>query len=64
MSLTFPDGVRFSVGAMPYQFRSATRGDKYERIVLTISVRGMDTSAVVDTGGVFFICTPELGKKH
>lgn len=63
MPLLFPDGTAFSNGAMTYQFRPATRGEKYERLVVTIFVGPFATTAVVDTGGVFFICTPELGKQ-
>lgn len=60
MPLHFKDGTPFAIGSAPYQYRPATSRETYERILLTISIGDLKTSALVDTGGVFFVCSPEI----
>ncbi len=63
MPLFFSNGTSFTKGAMPYQFRPATSKEAYKRIILRVFIGEVKTLAIVDTGGVFFVCTPELGKQ-
>lgn len=63
MPLSFPNGEKFSDGAMPYEYRPATHAESTPRIVLTIAIGSFETSAFVDTGGVYFICAPQIARR-
>ncbi|MDH3605006.1 MAG: hypothetical protein OEU26_35870 [Candidatus Tectomicrobia bacterium] len=60
MPLTFPDGQAFATGAAPYGYRSATPQETTPRVVLSVEIEGFKTEAMVDTGGVFLVCHPEV----
>jgi len=62
MPLYFSDGEPFSDGAGPYTCRPATSQDNTDRIFITIAIEGQQTQAVLDTGGVYLICDPELAE--
>lgn len=63
MPLYFADGEPFAVGATPYEYRPATAFENSPRIVLTVTIGGYDTSAFVDTGGVYFLRAPPLAQR-
>jgi hypothetical protein len=63
MPLFFADGEAFAVGAAPYEYRPATSTETSPRIVLTVAVENYETSALVDTGGLYFICAPPLARR-
>ena len=60
MPLTFADGEPFALGAAPYAYHKATTSETAPRIVLSVLIGGCETSAFVDTGGVYCLCTPPL----
>lgn len=63
MPLFFADGEAFAVGAMPYQYRPATRAETTPRVILTVAIGNYRTAAFVDTGGVYLLCTPPLAQR-
>ncbi len=59
MMLYFADGQPFTVGQMAY--RDHPKGATgLSRIVIIALVEGLPVEAVLDTGGAFLICNPEL----
>lgn len=63
MTLTRVDGTAFTTGTMLYEYRPATSAETTPRVVLPIAIGNYEISAFVDTGGVFFICAPDLAQK-
>jgi hypothetical protein len=63
MSLLLANGDAFATGAAVYDYRPATSAEISPRIVLTVMVGDHDTSAFVDTGGLYFICTPPFARR-
>ncbi len=61
MLIQYDNGAAFASGAQSYEYRPATSSETYERIIARVRVGGIRTAAMLDTGGIFFICTPELG---
>lgn len=62
MNLQFENGDPFTTGATSYDYRPATSKEPHERVIIRILISGIKTSAMLDTGGVFFVCTPEIGE--
>jgi len=60
MSLTFPDGGRFATGITPYQYRPATAYETTPRLLLEVEIDGIQAEAVMDTGGIYLICSPRI----
>jgi hypothetical protein len=60
MSLIFEHGGPFSQGACPYQHRPISEEETTNRILLDVEIDGQETQAVVDTGGVWLVCDPEI----
>jgi hypothetical protein len=60
MLLQFANGNPFAVGATPYAYRPATDRDASPRVIVTIRLGDILTSAFVDTGGVYLWCPPHL----
>jgi hypothetical protein len=60
MLLRFTDGALFATGAAPYAYRPVTTGESAPRVVLTVRLGQIETSAFLDTGGVYLLCSPEL----
>lgn len=58
--LRLADGQVFTSGRCSYRFRPASEADLSHRIVLPIQVEQIETEAVLDTGAMYLICTPEL----
>lgn len=60
MLLQFADGNLFASGAMAYTYEPATSNENSPRIILSILIGELQISAFVDTGGVYFLCSPEV----
>jgi hypothetical protein len=62
MPLRFPNGQSFAVGCIGYTYRPATEHETAPRIIIEVEIHGIETQAMVDTGGVFLIRTPTVAK--
>ncbi len=62
MMLQFSNGRVFATGVASYSYRPARGEEKYPRIHLDLRLGNVETSGFVDTGGVFLLCSPEIGK--
>src|ERR1044071_5907270 len=64
MLLNFPDKEPFATGASTYDYRQASKNDRLSRIFVDIEIQGSQTSlitpAVLDTGGAYLICPPDI----
>ena len=60
MLLQHADGWPFATGSCPYLDHLAPRRSTKPRIFIPIAIGASSTQAAVDTGGVYFICDPEL----
>jgi hypothetical protein len=60
MTLLFPDHQPFATGAAAFSYRPVTMADPTNRLIVQVEIDGLQTEAVVDTGGAFLICAPEL----
>ena len=60
MLLQFTDGQSFAQGCCGFLYRPATEQETTPRIILTVQIGGIETQAVVDTGGVYLVCDPEM----
>lgn len=58
MSLRFEDGRPFAQGTCPYLHRPLTEAETTNRILVNVKINGLETQAVVDTGGVWLVCDP------
>lgn len=63
MLLRFTDGTPFAQGATPYAYRAATEAETSPRIIITVIIGEVQTSAFVDTGGVYLLCSPEIAAR-
>ena len=55
MTLLLPEGGAFTTGVCPCSNRAATKGEWLTRLFVPITVEGIATDAVVDTGGAYLI---------
>jgi len=55
MLLSFEDGRPFAHGACPFVYRPATERETVHRIFVPVQIEGIQTEAVVDTGGVYLV---------
>jgi len=62
MLLQFEDGKPFASGAASYLYQSITERETTPRIILSILLGGIETTAFVDTGGVYVLCSPEIAR--
>ena len=63
MTLTLTDGELFATGATAYQYRPATAHETTPRIILEVEIDGiLTTEAVVDTGGIYLVCRPQIAR--
>jgi hypothetical protein len=63
MALFLANSEAFASGAARYDYRAATIAETSPRIILTIAVGNYRTAAFVDTGGIYFICTPPFARR-
>ena len=59
--LTFT-GEIFATGALIYVYRPFSDDDMSARIILPIMVEGNLTSAILDTGAPYLVCSPTLAR--
>ena len=60
MVLQFIDGRSFTTGVCSYWDQLSQEGAETPRIIISIEIEGLQTHAVVDTGGVYLVCDPEM----
>jgi hypothetical protein len=60
MVLQFADGRPFATGACPYWDQLSLDRTETPRILVAIWIGDSQTQAVVDTGGVYLVCDPEI----
>jgi hypothetical protein len=60
MGLFLENGSPFSTGATPYIDAHPRDDEPSLRLVITVEIGGTTTDAIVDTGGVYCICDPDL----
>lgn len=63
MLLHFANGTPFCSGSTPYAYRPATQRENSPRILLTVQIEGVQTTAFVDTGGINLLCAPEIAAR-
>jgi len=59
MLLSLHHGECFATGGIRYDYLP-TSGGSTERIYLRVEIGGYTTSAMLDTGAPYFICSPEI----
>lgn len=50
-------------GATGYRYTPVGEQDLSPRILVPVQIEEIETEAVVDTGGIYLICTPEIAKE-
>ena len=60
MSPLYPDGEEFTQAVTPYAHEPLTGSDVTVRIMVEVEILGFRTRAMVDTGGVYLLCSPGL----
>lgn len=63
MLLQFTGGTLFATGATPYAYRPVTDRESAPRVILSIRLGEIETSAFLDTGGVYLLCAPQLARR-
>lgn len=63
MLLNFDNGDPFATGMAPYRYDKIQGGDDTHRILVSVEVEENWNEAILDTGGQYFFCTPELAKQ-
>ena len=62
MLLQFANGDSFAIGAAPFAYRSVANDPASLRIALTVSIGDFEMTAILDTGGVYLLCAPEVAE--
>ena len=60
MSLLYPGGNVFTTAVTQYRHEPLTDREATNRIIVQIELLGLRTRAMVDTGGVYLLCSHEL----
>ena len=60
MLLQLSTGEPFATGAAAYAYVPASEREETPRITLDVLIGNLRTSAFVDTGGVYLICSPQI----
>lgn len=63
MTLTFTNGASFAIGSTGYDYRPATSHETTPRLVVEVEIEGILAEAVIDTGGVYLFCNPEIAQR-
>jgi len=58
--LHFEDDRPFSQGACTFLYRPATEQETTPRIIVRVQIQGIQTNVVLDTGGVYLVCNPQI----
>jgi hypothetical protein len=61
--LSFPDGEPFATGVSEYVYQPATPHDSFPRLILNVEIEGISSSAILDTGAPYAICTPTVARQ-
>ena len=60
MLLQFTNGKPFATGTSSYLYQPVTPNETAPRILLHVLLGKLETFAFVDTGGVYFLCVPDM----
>ena len=60
MALTFPDGQPFATGSQSNVYYEPTPDERKARLILRVVIDGLETQAMVDTGGLYLFCHPTV----
>jgi len=60
MLLMFQDGRSFAQGACDYLYRPVTPGETTPRIIVEVLIEGIQAQAILDTGGAYLVCDPQI----
>jgi len=60
--LRFDNNKPFSTGACRFQCKPSNERETSPRILIPIEVSGQETRAVLDTGGLYFICSASFAR--
>ena len=63
MTLVFSTGEPFALGVTGYDYRPATSHETTPRLVFEVAIEGILAEAVVDTGGVYLLCHPDIARR-
>ncbi len=58
--LMFQDGRSFAQGACNYLYRPVSAGEATPRIIIEVQIEGVQAQAIVDTGGAYLVCDPQI----
>ncbi len=61
--LRFEDNQPFSTGACRFEYKPAHECETNPRILIPIEISGLPTRAVLDTGGLYFICSASFARE-
>jgi hypothetical protein len=62
MLLQFANREPFATSAASYKYETVTGHDESLRVILRVSIGEFRTSAFIDTGGVYLLCSPEVAQ--
>lgn len=62
MLLNFDNGEPFATGSASYRYDLVPGSGEAHRIIVQVEVDGDPIEAILDTGGGFFFCKPELAE--
>lgn len=60
MTLLQPDGTPFTTGVCACTSRPAIEGELLTRLFVPVLIEGIETNAVIDTGGAYLLLHPEI----
>src|SRR5262245_47824033 len=62
MLLTSADKSPYATGAASYEYTAVPGSDRSARIILEVVIAGQPTTAILDTGAPYLICSPLLAE--
>ncbi|ETW95622.1 MAG: hypothetical protein ETSY1_29875 [Candidatus Entotheonella factor] len=62
MPLFFADNTPFATGYQSNVYYEPTPQERKARLILRVAIEGIQTQAMVDTGGLYFFCMPSLAR--
>lgn len=63
MTLKLENGQSFAQGSSPFRCAPATEKERSLRIFVPIQIDNLPTEAMIDTGGIYLICNPEIARR-
>jgi len=61
--LSFSDGEAFATGMAEYIYSPATKREDLPRLIVNVTIEGINVAAIVDTGAPYVVCSPRTAKK-